>query len=146
MSVVKIKARLIAGLHAALVGNPQSPQGILKLSPPPTVKGRYALAKAVLALEPHVKLLVQQTTELAKRHAVTDAAGVPVVKHEEGRSSYRLKDAAAYRNEYEAMIEEEIELHGVRQITHAELGDCPITAEQESLLLLAGLLEDKEPE
>ena len=39
----------------------------------------------------------------------------------------------------------DVELTGCRMITHAELGDCPITAAHEATLL-GVLIEDKEPD
>jgi hypothetical protein len=122
--------------------------GILQLSPPPTAKGRYALAKAGAKVDPAYKLFGEQDSALAARVAVKDKDGNPIIRDMgNGLAGFDVRPDAKeeYQAEMKALLEEEVVLSGVRQITHAELGACPITAQQEMVLIDCGLLEDKEP-
>lgn len=119
-----------------------------KLSPPPTPKGRYALAKAAAQVGPAFQLYVELEQKEIQRCGVKNDKDEVVAKVlPSGGIGFDLlpdlKDE--YNAAIKAMRSEEVTLTGVRQITHAELGVCPITAEQERVLIASGLLEDIEP-
>lgn len=140
MPDITIKTRLALDLQLALQGRPDLP-GIEVLSPPMTPKGRYALAKATTAVTTALKPYEKARGELVEQHAekvdgknVTPAPG-----------QVKLRDVVAFNKDLEPMLDEDLTLSGVRQITRDELGACPITAFHERILLAAGLLPDVEP-
>lgn len=144
MPDISIKAELVVMLGEVLAG-------ATNLSPPPTPKGRYALSKAAIALGKHPQLYQDQKKALLEKHAVL-VDGKPSSK-ELAPGVLQFDMGKGFGNttpEFDADLkelnDEEITLSGVRQITHAELGACPITAAQEAVLIRAGLLEDREPE
>lgn len=119
---------------------------VLSLTPPPSPKGRYALAKAANAVGPAVQTFREQHVALLQLHAKKDAEGKPVMQQfADGRQQYDIADMEAFSVDFAAIQDEPIVLAGVRMITHAELGSCPITAAQEAVLIATGLLEDMEP-
>lgn len=121
---------------------------VLDLTPPPTAKGRYALAKVGAKVDPAFKVFAEQDAALAKRVATTDEKGAPVMTALPGGQVHfnvRPEMQDEYTAERKAILAEPVVLTGVRQITHAELGACPITARHEMILIECGLLEDKEP-
>lgn len=125
---------------------------IAALEPPATTKGRYALAKALDAALPARDRYRKEKFGLLTRHAKRDERGQPITQTVGGMTiqfdfgqgfnvvTPEVAEALAELND------EDVILPGVRMITHAELGACPITAGQERVLIRAGLLEDKEPE
>jgi hypothetical protein len=140
--VPSLKASQLVALDAAL-------SGIFPLSPPPTPKGRYALSKAAKVIGPAHVLYEEQKLALLTKHALKDADGKAVtntvgntVQFDMGRG-FGIT-TPAFAAEFAEMNDEAIELTGCRMITHAELGDCPITVQQETALL-GVLLEDDEP-
>lgn len=121
---------------------------VLRLSPPPTARGRYALAKVGGKVDPAYKLFAEQDQALAVRVATLDKDEKPILKAlDNGRIHFNVRPEMQeeYARESKALLEEEVVLSGVRQITHAELGVCPITARHEMVLIDCGLLEDLEP-
>jgi hypothetical protein len=121
---------------------------IENLSPPPTAKGRYALAKASAKAGPAFKLYAEQEQKLVARVAVKDKDGNPVLK-DLGNGQAHFEVLPEFKDEYAKEMAdlkaEPVVLEGVRAVTHAELGVCPITVAQEKVLIASGLLEDKEP-
>lgn len=120
---------------------------VLRLSPPPIAKGRYALAKAGAKAVPAFELFAEQDQALARRCATVDKDGKPIWTALANGTAFTVRDEMKeeYAAEKKALFSEEVVLSGVRQITHAELGQCPITAHQEMVLIDCGLLEDVEP-
>lgn len=118
------------------------------LSPPPTAKGRYALAKAAAKVGPAFKLYAEQEQKLVARVAVKDKDGNPALQ-DMGNGKAHFEIAPEFRDEYvKEMAElksEPVVLEGVRAVTHAELGACPLTVAHERILIAAGLLEDQAP-
>lgn len=135
-----IKTRLALDLQVALCGNPQV-QGVEFLSPPPSPKGRYVLAKATEAVLSALKPYEKARKGLLDEHAEKDAAGKKVGKP----GTVQIKDVEAFNKDLEPMLDEDVTLAGLRQITRDELGPCPITAFQERILIAVGLLPDTEP-
>lgn len=121
---------------------------IENLSPPPTAKGRYALAKASAKVGPAFKLYVEQEGKLVARVAVKDEKGNPILK-DLGNGQAHFEVAPEFKDEYAKetadLKSEPVILDGVRAVTHDELGACPITVAQERVLIACGLLEDKDP-
>lgn len=142
ISHVTIKAHQLLSLDVALAG-------VLKLSPPPTPKGRYALAKAAKALGPAVQTYNEQKLALLQEHAKQED-GKPVTRLDGQTITFDFGQGfGVVTPEVTAALgelnDEDVSLPGVRMISHAELGECPITAEQE-MVLLGVLLIDAEPE
>ena len=145
-----MKARFLPALDAVLNGvqhtDGTKTEGILDLKPPPAPKGRYVLAKAAKAAAAETPTYQESVFEVLKEHATRDEQNEPIITvSDAGSVSVVPQDAEALNKALEELGEEEIVLAGVRMLTHAELGDCPITARQERLLIEVGLLEDKEP-
>lgn len=118
---------------------------IAVLAPPPEPKGRYVLAKVtpkvIKAAQEHEVAL----TPLLDTFATCDADGKPIYTElPAGGRAFSIR--AEKQAEWSAIQNEVADLAGVRQITRAELGACPITIQQEILLVACGLLEDAEPE
>lgn len=142
---IKVAAKDIPLLHVAINGG-DGVVGILHLSPPPSLKARYVLAKASKVIAAEMALFQEKNLELITRHAKKNADGESIKQElENGNAIYQMVDPKQYKKEYEEMFSEPVELIGIRQLTHAELGDCPLTAFHESILL-GNILEDKEPE
>lgn len=120
-------------------------QQIEPLTPPPTPKGRYVLAKAS-------EKIAAEAASFGKRFkAFLDGA---VTKDDEGKPIYATGAApgqmtftvlAEHTDAYTEINAEPVVISGLRQITRAELGACPITIQQERVLVAIGLLEDAEP-
>lgn len=123
--------------------------GIFPLSPPLTPKGRYALAKAAKVIGPAHQTYQEQKVALLELHAVKVDGKAVTESLPNGQTRYDLgagfgKTTPAFDADFKAINDEDIPLPGVRMITHAELGDCPITLQQEAALL-GVLLVDEEP-
>lgn len=144
MPDLTIKAGKLEALANALMA-------VLPLTPPATPKGRYALARAHNAVAPCAALFADQKRHLLEKHAKRDEQGQPVIEDlGNGAYAYDLglgigRTTPAFDADFAALKDEDVTVSGVRAITHAELGACPITAAQESVLL--GLfIVDEEPE
>lgn len=109
------------------------------LSPPPSAAGRYAAIRATTKAETAFAAYAKAANELTVRCAVPgtlkDVGG--------GRASFTVKPelVETYAAESAALMAEPITLTGVRAITRAELGECPITIQQDRVLVECGLLE-----
>lgn len=128
--------------------------GLFPLQPPPTPKGRYALAKVANVVGPAHQTYQEQKNALLLKHAVRDAEDKPITRETtlNGQPATQYDLGAGFGNVTPAYLadlkdlnEEPITLTGCRRITHAELGACPITVQMETALIAAGLLEDSEP-
>lgn len=119
-------------------------QQIATLSPPPSAKGRYALAKILAKAEPAYAVYQKEALALVERLA--PKGGVRPGKLPDTIEFDLVPDQQpTFRAESEALLDEEVVLEGIRAITHAELGSCPITIAQERVLIECGLLDDVEP-
>lgn len=142
MADITVKAGLLLELNKALAD-------VLHLIPPATPKGRYALAKAGKAVAAQAATFAEQHQALLVKHAKQEK-GEPVMQATgDGKVAYDLGlgfnvPTPAFLAEYKDLCDEDIVLAGVRAITHAELGTCPITGAQEAVLL-GVFLEDEEP-
>lgn len=129
-------------LQLALCGNDKL-QGIELLTPPPSPKGRYVVAKAVDSVMSALKTYDKARAGLVDQYVEKDDKGVPVAA---GPGQVKLRDAVGFNRDIESVLDEPVTLAGLRQITRAELGACPITAFQERVLVKCGLLSDQEPD
>ena len=118
------------------------------LTPPPTPKGRYVLSKAQEKAAAEYTTYQKSLMDFIKTMVTQDEAGEPILE-DAGNGQVRFTIRPDKQDEYAAgtkgLAEESVTLIGVRQITHAELGACPITIEMERALIVCGLLEDVEP-
>lgn len=152
MPDITFKANLLPALQLAFAGQravngTAAVTGILSLTPPPAPKGRYAFGRQAEKIEREIQGWEKARIALNERHCRRDADGKPVMIDVPGGQKYDLGDnLVAFNTELEQMGEEPITLTGVRMVLHAELGDCPLTVQQERVLITAGLLDDKEPE
>ncbi len=109
------------------------------LSPPPSANGRYAIIRATEKAESAIKPFATAEAEMMTRLAV------PGTIKDAGNGRVTFSIAAEHQEEYAtqraAMFAEPITLTGVRAITRAELGECPITVQQDRVLVECGLLE-----
>lgn len=142
MSDLTMTTATLTTLHPVLVA-------LDTLTPPPTAKGRYVLSKAAAKVATEHTLYEKALMDFLKTVVTTDDKGEPLfTPAAEGRGvtfSIAVEKVEEYRVGMEGLANEPVVLAGVRQITHAELGACPITVEQERVLIAAGLLEDAEP-
>lgn len=122
----------------------QTLTAVLALTPPPSPKGRYALARWGIATE------APAASYSKKMGALIDAVAAPEsIKQHVGGLTFDFKDAdtrALYTTECAVIDAEIVTLSGVRVVTHAELGACPITGAQEKMLMQCGVLEQIEPD
>ena len=76
--------------------------------------------------------------------ATVDGEGVPIFHlNPNGSKSFSVRPEKM--EEWLAIQSTEVVLPGARQITRAELGACPITIDQEMVLVSCGVLADEEP-
>ncbi len=110
-----------------------------------TPKGRYALARWGIACDAPSAAYGKKMGALIESVALPESIkALPT-----GGLTFDFKDAecrALYAVESEKINSETVTVSGVRPITHAELGNCPLTGAQEKLLMVAGVLEMVEPE
>lgn len=138
-------------LKAGLVSSTADTLSRVTELPGMTIKGRYAMAKALDAIGPAATRYQKEKLALLKAHAKKDEHDIPITQTVGNVMSFDFGEGFSIvppdvQAELDEMNDEDVTLSGVRQITHAELNACPITAAQESVLIKAGLLEDKEPE
>ncbi|MEX2155130.1 MAG: hypothetical protein WD825_17425 [Gemmatimonadaceae bacterium] len=115
------------------------------LTPPPAPRGRYALAKWSEKVNAAVELYQKQLKQQLEDHSHKDERGKAIRKDiGGGRVKYALIDEDAFTAASDALQEEEVTLTGVRPVTQAELGDCPVPV-LALRLLLGTVIEDKEP-
>lgn len=144
MPEITVKAALIFALSETLAQ-------VSVLEPPATPKGRYALSKALDAAVPAGQRYQKEKLALLTKHAKKDGNNLPVTQQYGNVIAFDFGEGfgvtpSQAQTEIDQMNDEDVTLSGVRMITHAELGALPITAAQESVLIKAGLLEDREPE
>ncbi len=121
--------------------------GIGPLTPPPTPKGRYVLGKATTGITGPASAAEKEGMDRARLVATRDDQDQPILKVTPRGVTFDVQPSL--RDEYAKDVAEweakPVVLTGVRQITRAELGECPITVEMELVLVECGLLEDTEP-
>jgi hypothetical protein len=119
------------------------------LTPPPTPKGRYVLAKIATKVTTEYEIFKKSFKKFLDEMVTTDEEGKP--KYDVGPTpnsvmfTTKPDKIAEYTEGLDAMLSEPAVLTGTRAITHAELGACPITIGQEKVLIACGILIDEEP-
>ena len=138
MTAFSVPAGQLAQLFATL-------SEIAPLTPPPAPKGRYVLAKASKAVAAAHTAHADALKAFLDGAVTQDAEGKPIYTESAvaGQVSFTLQPE--HQQAYVDIQTEPVVLDGVRMLTHAELGDCPISIQQELLLVAVGLLEDVEP-
>lgn len=133
--------------HRKLIHIEPSLAAIAPLSPPPELKGRYIFSKAVDAVGEALRKYTELDTEILVRFADKDEKQRPIIKTTADGLEYQMSDKIKEecRKERKALLDMEIELIGLRAVTHAELGKCPITIEMMAPLI-GNLIVDIEPE
>lgn len=109
------------------------------LTPPPSANGRYAFIRATAKAEKLYKAFATAEIELTHRCAVPGS----IKDIGNGRGAFTVKPELAeeYATQRAALLAEPVTLAGVRAVTRAELGECPITIHQDRVLVECGLLE-----
>ncbi len=138
---ITFPARLLPVLHGAL-------QSLFSLQPPPPSRGKYLFAKITQQVASELPLYSQQKFELLKKHAPKDDKGEPILQVIDlgnGQSEVKINpvDQAAFTAEDQALGSTPITLAGIAQLTHADLGNCPIP--QGAYTLLLGVIVKDEP-
>lgn len=116
--------------------------GVDELSPPMAVKARYVIAKAMGHMEDLVKKHDKAHDALARSCAKRDDKGKLI--RQGGGFAIDPDAVDTYTEELQKLLDVEVVLPGVRLITRAEIGACPITQMTERHLL-GFLIEDVEP-
>lgn len=117
------------------------------LTPPPANKGRYVLGKALDKATEEKGRYEAAYLKYAEEIVTQNADGKPIFNQQGGQIGFTVRPEK--HEEHAQWVKdtqsEMVTLAGVRQITNAELGACPITAAQCGVLVACGLLEDVEP-
>jgi hypothetical protein len=118
------------------------------LSPAPSPKGRYALAKIASKFSQEHATYKNSFKKFLDEMVTKDDKGMPiyeVIDNEQVKFSVLPEKTKEYFSGVADFDSETITLTNVRPITHAELGSCPITVGHERILLACGILTDEEP-
>ncbi len=145
----EIKAGFLPSIHADLLQ-------IFPLQPPPTVRGKYILAKYAQAVANELPTFQQQKMDLLKKHAEKDEKGDPILLQVPGAngqvavsipSDWLAKNPdvqMAFNKDDAELFNTPIKLN-LPMLTHAELGECPIP-QGVYTRLLGVLIRDEMPE
>ena len=109
------------------------------LTPPPSAVGRYAIIKATTKAEAVFAAFAKSEAELTQRCAVPGS----LKNLGNGQASFTVTPELAeeYTTQRAALLAEPVTLTGVRAVTRAELGECPITISQDRVLVECGILD-----
>ena len=117
--------------------------------PPPEPKARYILGRAVDGVDRLLTVFNKARQKHTDTFCVKDDDGKPIYRQGDVEGTVRFDiikgQESAYSDGMLAMLEEPVTLSGVRVITRAEMGEFPLTVQQERVLIACGLLEDVEP-
>ena len=136
----EIKAGLLPSLHNDLLQ-------IFPLQPPPEARGKYLLAKFAQFVTNELPTYNEHKLDLLKKHAPKDDKNEPILKVTDfgnGQSSITIDpvDRAAFNKE-DAELFNVVHKVNLPQLTHADLGKCPIP--QGVYTRLLGVLIKDEP-
>jgi hypothetical protein len=103
------------------VGTQEFPGGFLKLSSLPikNIKASFAITKAIRKVTEALGDVEKTRVKLLDQFAEKDGEG-KVAMTEDGKA-VKLKDAAGFQTAYQALLDEQVTLDGVRAVTLAEL-------------------------
>lgn len=112
-----------------------------QMTPPPSPKGRYVLAKASAAVALATPAIHKRVFDLIAEMSDSQTPG------DDGQVTFSIPadKQPAYHAKLAELESDTVTLAGVRPITQDELGACEVTIEMTRILILAGLLEDIEP-
>lgn len=114
------------------------------LTPPPSAKGRWVIVKAIPKVTAKAQEYAADLKKWLDSVVTQDDSGAPLYAMHAETMRFEFKDQADAAH-FAEIQDETVTLDGVRQLTRAELGDCPITVAQEYMLVESGFLEDSEP-
>lgn len=114
------------------------------LTPPPSAKGRWVIVKAIPKVTEKATEYSKTLKEWLDGAVTKDEEGKPIYNTNGPQMAFEFPDESG-RAQFNEIQDEQVTLEGVRQITRAELGDCPITVEQELVLVTSGFLDGSEP-
>ena len=119
----EIKAGLLPSLHADLLQ-------IFPLQPPPEARGKYLFAKFAQFVANELPTYNEHKLDLLKKHAPKDEKNEPILKIVDtgnGQTSVSIDpvDRVAFAKE-DAELFAVVHKVNLPQITHADLGKCPI--------------------
>lgn len=114
------------------------------LTPPPTSKGRWLVVKALPKIADKAQKSAEELKKWLDMVVTKDDNGKPMYREQNGIVQFDFVDPADADHFVEIQAET-VTIEGVRQMTRAELGECPITVAQEFFLVQCGFLEDNEP-
>lgn len=113
------------------------------LTPPPSPKGRYVVAKALPVVTKAAEAHSAALKAFLDGAVTQDADGQPQYTQAGALLTFEIRPE--HQAAYAELQAEMVPLAGVRQLLRAELGDCPVTIQQELALVACGFLEDAEP-
>lgn len=123
--------------------------GVDTLTPPPKAKARYVFGKAVAAVTKELETFTKARQALLDENVTKDEHGKPIYEPGDAPGTIKFtilpEKAEAHSQAWKELHDEPLTLTGVRQILHSELGDCPLTVQQERIFVQCGLLDDVEP-
>ncbi len=105
----------------------------------PTATARYVVIRFSEKIEAAIKPFAEAESGMMTKYAVPGS----IKQTAAGRVTYEIatERQADYNAERATLMAEPITLTGVRALTRAELGECPITVQQDRVLVECGLLE-----
>lgn len=105
----------------------------------PTANGRYVVIRASEKVEAAIKPVAIAESELTQRCQVPGSARTLP----NGQQAFTVKPELAeeHATQRAALLAEPVTLSGVRALTRAELGECPITVAMDRALVECHLLE-----
>jgi hypothetical protein len=123
---------------------------IFPLQPPPPARGKYWIAKIAQAVATELPLYRQEKYELLRKHAPKDDKNEPMLRstvlpNGQTRIDIDPVDRAAFTAEDASLGATPIVVPGVPQLTHADLGDCPIP-QGVYTMMLGIIIKDEPPE
>ncbi len=139
MADLSFSTRILIDLYPALlrVGDTGS-----ALNP----QGRYIVRKATEKAKTDYMAFAAEEQKLIEQFGKRDAEGklIPPTVNARGGLTHQLSDPVAFSTARDGLMDVQVTLTGLRAITREELGACPITPNDETALVAAGLLAELE--
>ncbi len=105
----------------------------------PTATARYVVIRFSEKVEAAIKPFAEAESGMMTKYAMPGS----IKQNGAGRVTFDIaaEAQAAYTAERATLLAEPVTLTGVRALTRTELGECPITVQQDRVLVECGLLE-----
>jgi len=88
------------------------------------IKSAYAFTKIRRKVAEALKDVNEAREQLLIKHTDKDADGKPLTRDAaNGQKEYAVTDMQAYQSEFQALLEESVELTGCRKVTLEEMGE-----------------------